>query len=137
MDGQVRAMKAALVDAQVDPSEINYVNAHATSTPMGDAVEVAAIKTLLGEHAYDIPINSTKSMVGHCLGAAGLVELIATILQIEHDFVHPTINQEQADPELDLDFVPNETRPYRIETAISNSFGFGGINSCVVVGRVQ
>ncbi len=134
-DGQVRAIRAALADARVDPERVDYVNAHATSTPLGDAVEVAAIKTVLGDRARRIPVNSTKSMVGHCLAAAGVVELVATVLQMENDVVHPTINQEEKDPELDLDFVPNEARAHRIEIAISNSFGFGGLNSCVVVGR--
>jgi 3-oxoacyl-(acyl-carrier-protein) synthase len=128
-------MRAALADARVDPERVDYVNAHATSTPLGDAVEVAAIKAVLGERARRIPVNSTKSMVGHCLAAAGVVELVATVLQMENDVVHPTINQEEKDPDLDLDFVPNVARAHRIEVAISNSFGFGGLNSCVVVGR--
>ena len=98
---------------------------------------MAAIKQLLGDHAYHIPVNATKSMLGHCLTASGIVELIATILQLKHEFVHPTINQEVKDPELDLDFVPNEARPWRFDVAISNAFGFGGLNACVVVGRVE
>lgn len=136
-DGQVRAMGTALQDAGVRPEQVDYVNAHATSTPLGDLVEVTAIKTLLGDRAYEIPINSTKSMIGHCLSAAGIVELIATVLQMERGMVHPTINLEQPDPELDLDFVPNQAREHRIDVAISNSFGFGGLNSCVVVGRME
>jgi 3-oxoacyl-(acyl-carrier-protein) synthase len=135
-DGQVRAIRAALRDARVDPERVDYVNAHATSTPLGDAVEVAAVKAALGDRARRIPVNATKSMIGHCLTAAGVVELVATILEIENGAVHPTINQEEKDPALDLDFVPNEARPHRIDVAISNSFGFGGINSCVVVGRI-
>lgn len=135
--GQARAMRGALRDARIEPEQVDYVNAHATSTPLGDAVEVAAIKEVLGPHAYRIPVNSTKSMLGHCLTAAGVVELIATILQMQNDLVHPTINQEEKDPELDLDFVPNEARQHRIKYAISNSFGFGGLNSCVVVGRAR
>lgn len=134
-EGQVRAMSLALSDAHVRPEQIDYINAHATSTPLGDLVEVEAIKVLLGERAYRIPVNGTKSMIGHCLCAAGVVELIATVLQIEHGVVHPTINQEQTDPELDLDFVPNAAREARIDIALSNSFGFGGLNSSVVVGR--
>jgi 3-oxoacyl-(acyl-carrier-protein) synthase len=135
LDGEVRAMRGALQDAQIAPEQVDYVNAHAASTPLGDAVEVAAIKAVFGDHAYHIPVNSTKSMTGHCHVAAGVVELVATLLQMEHGFVHPTINQEERDPELDLDFVPNEARQHRIEIAISNAFGFGGLNSCVVVGR--
>lgn len=134
-DGQARAMATALSDARVLPEQVDYINAHATSTPLGDLVEVEAIKTVFGERAYQIPVNATKSMLGHCLCAAGVVELIATVLQMEHGVVHPTINQEQPDPELDLDFVPNTAREARINIAVSNSFGFGGLNSSAVVGR--
>jgi 3-oxoacyl-(acyl-carrier-protein) synthase len=133
--GQVRAMGGALADAGLRPPDVDYVNAHATSTPLGDAVEVAAIKELFGDHAYRLAVNSTKSMIGHCLSAAGIVELIATILQLRHGHLHPTINQEEPDPALDLDFVPNVGREARLETALSNAFGFGGLNSCVVVRR--
>jgi 3-oxoacyl-(acyl-carrier-protein) synthase len=136
MDGQVRAIRLALQDAKVRPDQVDYVNAHATSTPLGDAVEVSAIKHALGDRAYQIPVNSTKSMIGHCLTAAAIVELVATVLQMKESFVHPTINQEEADPELDLDFVPNEARQYRSQVAISNSFGFGGLNSCVVLSQI-
>jgi 3-oxoacyl-[acyl-carrier-protein] synthase I len=134
-NGQVRAMRDALADARVDPGAVDYLNAHATSTPLGDAVEVAAIKEVFGAHAYRLAINATKSMLGHCLSAAGLVEMVATVLQMERGVLHPTINQEEKDPELDLDFVPNQARPARVEVALSNAFGFGGLNSCVVVGR--
>ena len=130
-------MRAALADARVDVRDVDYVNAHATSTQLGDAVEVAAIKAVFGARALEIPVNSTKSMIGHCLTSAGVLELVATLLQMEHGVVHPTINQEVTDPELGLDFVPNVARERRIQTAISNSFGFGGINSCVVVGRAS
>lgn len=135
VNGQVRAILTALEDAHIEPEKIDYVNAHATSTPMGDRVEVATIKEVFGDHAYRIPINATKSILGHCIMSAALVELVATILQMENDVVHPTINQEKKDPELDLDFVPNEARQHEIQYAISNSFGFGGLNSCVVVGQ--
>jgi 3-oxoacyl-(acyl-carrier-protein) synthase len=135
-DGQARAMRGALADARVDPRDVEYVNAHATSTPLGDAVEVAALKEVFGDHAYRLAVNSTKSMLGHCLSAAGLVELVATVLQMERGVLHATINQEQKDPELDLDFVPNEARTARFDIGISNGFGFGGLNSCVVVGRL-
>lgn len=137
LDGQLRAMQLALDDARINPDQVDYLNAHATSTPLGDAVEVAAIKAALGSHARKIPVNSTKSMIGHCLSAAGIVELIATLLQMSHGVVHPTINQDHADPELDLDFVPNQAREATIDIAMSNSFGFGGINSSVVVGRLN
>jgi 3-oxoacyl-(acyl-carrier-protein) synthase len=133
-DSQLAAISGALEDAGVAPGEVDYVNAHATSTPLGDAVEVAALKEALGRRAWEIPVNSTKSMVGHALTAASAVELVATILQLTHGRVHPTINQEEPDPELGLDFVPNVARDHRIRVALSNAFGFGGLNSSVVVG---
>jgi 3-oxoacyl-(acyl-carrier-protein) synthase len=135
LNGQIRAMRSALQQSRVLPEQVDYVNAHATSTPLGDAVEVAAIRTVLGDHAYRVPVNSTKSMIGHCLASAAVVECVATILQMENDVVHPTINQDEKDQDLDLDFVPNKAREHHIAIAISNSFGFGGLNSCVVVGR--
>lgn len=133
--GQVRAMQDALADARVRPEQVGYVNAHATSTPLGDAVEVAAVKEVFGPHARRLAMNSTKSMIGHCLTAAAVVEMVATILQLQHGVLHPTINQEFRDPDLDLDFVPNEARERRFSIALSNAFGFGGLNSCVVVGK--
>jgi 3-oxoacyl-(acyl-carrier-protein) synthase len=137
LDGQSRAIRLALDDARISPEQVDYVNAHATSTPLGDPVEVAAIKAVLGSHAGRIPVNSTKSMIGHCLSAASILEMVATLLQMQHGVVHATINQEQPDPELDLDFVPNQAREASIDVALSNSFGFGGINSCVVIGRLD
>jgi 3-oxoacyl-(acyl-carrier-protein) synthase len=134
-DGQVRAMRAALEDAHIRPEQVDYVNAHATSTPIGDLVEISSIKSVFGEHVYDIPVNATKSMTGHLLNAAAMVEMVATILQMQHSFVHPTINLDEVDPELDLDFVPGQARECDIEVALSNSFGFGGLNSSVVVRR--
>ena len=134
-EGQTRAMRAALADAHVNPEQVDYVNAHATSTPLGDLVEVSSIKAVLGAHAYEIPVNSTKSMTGHSLYAAALVELVAIILQMENNFVHATINLEDPDDELDLDFVPNAAREHRIRMAMSNSFGFGGLNSSLIVER--
>jgi len=131
---QVAAISGALADAGIGADQVDYVNAHATSTPLGDAVEVAALKEALGRRAHEIPVNSTKSMIGHALTAASAVELVATILQMEHGHVHPTINQEDPDPELGLDFVPNVGRAHPIRVAISNAFGFGGLNSSVVVG---
>jgi 3-oxoacyl-(acyl-carrier-protein) synthase len=135
VDGQVYAMRAALEDAGVAPEQVNYINAHATSTPIGDVVEVQAIKQVLGKHAYKIPVNATKSMTGHALTGAGLVELVATIVQMQNKVLHPTINLEEPDPECDLDFVPNQAREYRLDIALSNGFGFGGLNTCLVIGR--
>jgi len=137
LDGQVRAIRGALRDAGVSPDQVDYVNAHATSTPMGDRVEVMAIKQVFGERAYRLPVNATKSMLGHCVMSAALVELVATVLQMENDVLHPTINQEQEDPELDLDFVPGEARQHKIRFALSNAFGFGGLNSSVIVGQTR
>ncbi|MCL4488234.1 MAG: beta-ketoacyl-[acyl-carrier-protein] synthase family protein [Chloroflexi bacterium] len=134
-EGQMRAMRAALEDARINPEQVDYVNAHATSTQLGDLVEVSGIKAVLGDHAYEIPVNSTKSMTGHLLYAAALVELVATILEMENNFVHPTINLDAPDDGLDLDFVPNQAREHRIRIAMSNSFGFGGLNSCLVLER--
>jgi 3-oxoacyl-(acyl-carrier-protein) synthase len=135
--GQERAMRDALAAAKIAPGEVDYVNAHATSTPLGDATEVAAIKAVLGGRAAEIPVNSTKSMVGHCLSASGVVEFVATVLQLRNGVVHPTINQEKQDESLDLDFVPNEAREHSASIALSNSFGFGGMNSCVAVGALS
>ena len=134
-DGQVRAMREAMVDARIEPKDVDYINAHATSTPLGDAVEVAAIKIAFGDRARRIPINATKSMIGHCLSAAGLLEIIATLLQIRNGRLHPTINLDHPDPELDLDFVAEGSRAAGIDVALSNSFGFGGINTSVAVSR--
>ena len=135
VEGQVRVIRSALKDAGVTPEEVDYVNAHATSTRLGDVVEVQALKVVLGDHAYRIPVNATKSMVGHCLTASSMVEFVATLVQMESGFVHPTINLDEPEAGLDLDFVPHEARQHHIRVAISNSFGFGGLNACVVVGR--
>ncbi len=128
-------MQLALADAEIQPTQIDYVNAHATSTPAGDLAEVSALKTVLGDHAYAIPVNATKSLIGHCLTAAAIVELVATIIQMQHGFVHPTLNLTDPDPALDLDFVPHQARAHQIHYALSNAFGFGGLNACVVAGR--
>lgn len=133
--GAANAMKMALEDAGILPEKIDYINAHGTSTPLGDISETKAIKRVFGEHAYKLSISSTKSMIGHLLGASGAVELIATVLSIQNQMVHPTINQEVPDPECDLDYVPNKPKPLKIDYAISNSFGFGGHNTCIVVKR--
>ena len=135
VDGQVRVMRGALRDAGITPEQVNYINAHGTSTILADAAEVDAIKQVFGERASRIPINATKSMLGHCLTAAGLVELVALLVQMKDGFLHPTINLDEPEPGFGLDFVPHQARPYDIEVGISNSFGFGGLNACVVVGR--
>jgi len=134
-DGQsaAQAMANALADGGVKPEEVDYINAHGTSTPLNDKVETLAIKKVFGDYAYKIPISSNKSMIGHLLGAAGVVELIATILSIEREMVPPTINYEFPDPECDLDYVPNKARPKKINVALSNSLGFGGHNATLVV----
>ena len=134
-DGQsaARAMSNALADGGVKPEEVDYINAHGTSTPLNDKVETFAIKKVFGDYAYKIPISSSKSMIGHLLGAAGGVELIATILSIEKEMLPPTINYEFPDPECDLDYVPNKARPKKINVALSNSLGFGGHNATLVV----
>jgi 3-oxoacyl-[acyl-carrier-protein] synthase II len=136
-DGAARAMHLALRDARLNPDEIQYINAHGTSTDLGDAAETLAIKQVFGAHAKRVAISSTKSMVGHLLGASGGVELIATALSIRHSLIHPTINYETPDPNCDLDYVPNHARETRVHRAISNSFGFGGHNCCVVIGALN
>jgi 3-oxoacyl-[acyl-carrier-protein] synthase II len=131
-EGAARCMRNALRDAALNPDQVDYVNAHGTSTPAGDPAEVLAIKTALGEHAYHTAVSSTKSMTGHLLGAAGGVEAVFTVLSIRDQVAPPTINQFNPDPECDLDFVPNEAREMKINVAMSNSFGFGGTNGSLV-----
>ena len=135
-DNPARAMRMAFADAGIDPSEVDYVNAHGTSTPVGDSAETRVLKLALGEEkAYATPVSSTKGATGHCLGAAGAVEAIFCILAARDGKVPPTINQETPDPECDLDYIPNEARDHDVRIAVSNSFGFGGHNACIVVGR--
>jgi 3-oxoacyl-[acyl-carrier-protein] synthase II len=129
------AMSRALRDAGLDPSEVDYINAHGTSTPLGDAMETNAIKRALGSHAAKVMVSSNKSMFGHCLGAAGALEAAATVLSMEAGMVAPTINLEQPDPACDLDYVPNVAREARVNVAMSNSFGFGGHNAAIVFRR--
>lgn len=134
--GAAQAITNALADAGLGPEDIDYVNAHAASTPLGDAAETAALKLALGEeHARRVAISSSKSMLGHGMGSAGSVETIATILSIRDAIVHPTINQETPDPACDLDYVPNEARPLQVRAALKNSFGLGGQNACLVLGK--
>jgi len=131
-----RALAMAFDDAGVSPDEVGYVNAHGTSTPVGDSAETRVIKLALGEEkAFRTPVSSTKGATGHCLGAAGAVEASFTILALERGILPPTINQEVADPECDLDYIPNEAREEQVEIGVSNSFGFGGHNACVVFRR--
>jgi 3-oxoacyl-[acyl-carrier-protein] synthase II len=132
--GAGRAMQVALRDARLNPSDIGYINAHGTSTPLGDAAETQAIKDVFGEHARHVAISSTKSMLGHLLGASGGVELIACVLTLKSGIIHPTINYHTPDPACDLDYVPNRAREHRVRFALSNSFGFGGHNCCLIVG---
>ncbi|HEV3231954.1 MAG TPA: beta-ketoacyl-ACP synthase II [Candidatus Dormibacteraeota bacterium] len=133
--GAALAMERALRDAGLAPDELDYVNAHGTSTPLNDRAETSAIKRALGSHAMKVAISSTKSMIGHTLGAAGGIEAVATVLQMVRGFIHPTINYEHPDPDCDLDYVPNAARRVAIGSAMSNSFGFGGQNACVVFRR--
>jgi 3-oxoacyl-[acyl-carrier-protein] synthase II len=134
-EGAARCMKNALRDAGLNADQIDYINAHGTSTPAGDLGETQAMKTALGDHAYKVAVSSTKSMIGHMLGAAGGIEAVLTALSIKNQIAPPTINLENQDPECDLDYVPNTARDMKIEYALSNSFGFGGTNGTLVFKR--
>lgn len=134
-DGARRVMELAMRKAGIAPNEVDYINAHGTSTPANDRLETLAIKRVFGEHAYRLAVSSTKSMTGHLLGAAGAIEAIATVLAIQHQTAPPTINYQVPDPECDLDYVPNTARPMKIDIALSNSFGFGGHNATLVFKR--
>jgi 3-oxoacyl-[acyl-carrier-protein] synthase II len=137
-ENPARALRMAFGDAGIDPEEVGYVNAHGTSTPAGDTGEVRVLKLALGEDkAYRTPISSTKGATGHCLGAAGAVEAIFTVLALDRGILPPTINQTTPDPTCDLDFIPNEARHEQVDVAVSNSFGFGGHNACLVFRRWQ
>jgi 3-oxoacyl-[acyl-carrier-protein] synthase II len=130
-------MAEAVRDAGVAPADVGYINAHGTSTPYNDRFETMGIKRVFGPHAKKLAISSTKSMVGHLLGAAGGVEAIATILAIHHGLLPPTINYETPDPECDLDYVPNQARKQEVEVALSNAFGFGGTNAALAFRRFR
>jgi 3-oxoacyl-[acyl-carrier-protein] synthase II len=134
--GAARAMATALRDAKRSPSQIDYVNAHGTSTPLGDKAETVAIKRVFESHAHQFCVSSTKSQLGHLLGASGGVEFVVSVLALMNQLVPPTINIENQDPECDLDYVPNQARPLKVDHVLTNSFGFGGHNACLVLGRV-
>jgi 3-oxoacyl-[acyl-carrier-protein] synthase II len=133
--GAVRAMRAALADAGITGRRVDYINAHGTATQMNDRVETLAIKTLLGPRAYRVPVSSIKSMLGHAVSAAGAIEAVACILTLRDQVVPPTINLENPDPQCDLDYVPNAPRNAAVNVVLSNSFGFGGHNDCLVFRR--
>jgi 3-oxoacyl-[acyl-carrier-protein] synthase II len=134
-EGVATMMRAALVRAGVDPTEVGYINAHGTSTPLGDAAETKAIKDVFGDHAYKLAVSSTKSMMGHTFGAAGAIEAVLSVLAVHEGMLPPTINYRVPDPECDLDYVPNEAREAKVEVALSNAMGLGGHNGCVLFRR--
>ena len=136
-DGAIRTMRWALADAGIAPTEIDYVNAHGTSTPLNDSTETKAIKTVFGPHAYKLAVSSTKSMIGHAMGASGTLEAIATLLIMMHGTIHPTINYSTPDPDCDLDYVPNQARKQDVHYALSNSFGLGGQNACLIFKKFE
>ncbi len=135
-DGPARVMRNALADAEINPEDVDYINAHGTSTPAGDRIETIAIKAVFGPHAKKLAVSSTKSMTGHLLGAAGGLETAICALAIRDQVMPPTTNYETPDPECDLDYVPNQARGAAIRYAISNSFGFGGTNGCLVLKKI-
>src|SRR5918911_4508334 len=135
--GVAEMMRRALERAGVEPGRVGYVNAHGTSTPLGDAAETRALKDVFGEHAYELAVSSTKSVMGHCFGAAGAIEAMMCVLALHEGILPPTINYEQPDPECDLDYVPNEARHVQVDVALSNAMGLGGHNGCVLFGRVS
>jgi 3-oxoacyl-[acyl-carrier-protein] synthase II len=135
--GAIRVMERAIKDAGISPDQVGYINAHGTSTPYNDKFETLAIKKVFGERAYDLPVSSTKSMTGHALGAAGGIEAVFSILSMQENTLPPTINYEHPDPDCDLDYVPNEPRQTAVDYVLSNSFGFGGTNACLVFKRYE
>jgi 3-oxoacyl-[acyl-carrier-protein] synthase II len=135
--GAIRTMKRALEDSGIQPEQVSYINAHGTSTPANDATETKAIKSVFCDYAHRVPISSTKSMLGHAMGASGAIEAIVCALSIHHQKIHPTINYENPDPELDLDYVPHEPRAAEVNIVLSNSFGLGGQNACLVLNQLE
>src|SRR5215216_385016 len=135
--GVAEMMRAALRRAEVEPERVGYINAHGTSTPLGDAAETRAIKDVFGSHAYELAVSSTKSMMGHCFGAAGAIEAMMCVLALKEGVIPPTINYEHPDPDCDLDYVPNEARETQVDVALSNAMGLGGHNGCVLLGRYE
>ena len=135
--GAFDAMKKALCHAKLNPQDVHYINAHGTGTPLGDIAETVAIKRLFGDHAFELSVSSTKSAIGHLLGASGGVEMVAVVMAIKHNIAPPTINLDNPDPRCDLDYVPNQAKDMKIDVALSNSFGFGGHNACVCVRRFE
>src|SRR5437588_5621961 len=135
--GVAEMMRAALESAKVEPERVDYINAHGTSTALGELAETRAIKAVFGDHAHRLAVSSTKSMMGHCFGAAGAIEAMMCVLAIHERVIPPTINYEHPDPECDLDYVPNEAREAKVDVALSNAMGLGGHNGCVLVGRVE
>jgi 3-oxoacyl-[acyl-carrier-protein] synthase II len=136
-DGAGRAIRQALANARVSPQQVDYINAHATSTQIGDISETKAIKWVFDEYAHNVPVSAPKSMLGHLTGAAGAIEAAATILSLKEGIIPPTINLERPDPECDLDYVPNEARRADLQIALSNSFGFGGVNAVLIFRKAE
>lgn len=137
VDGPVRAIRMALEEAGVKPEEVDYVNAHGTGTRLNDVTETQVLKAALKEHARTVAISSTKSMHGHAMGATGAIELVASVMALEEGLIPPTANYTKADPECDLDYVPNQAREARLRVALSNSFAFGGLNAVLVVRKFE
>src|SRR5438034_8616767 len=135
--GVAAMMRGALERAGVAPERVGYINAHGTSTPLGDLAETKAIKDVFGDHAYKLAVSSTKSMMGHTFGAAGAIEAMMCVLALHEGVIPPTINYHHPDPDCDLDYVPNEARETKIDVALSNAMGLGGHNGCVLLGRVE
>jgi 3-oxoacyl-[acyl-carrier-protein] synthase II len=133
--GVAEMMRRALAGAEIEPERVGYINAHGTSTPLGDAAEKKAIKDVFGDHAYELAVSSTKSVMGHCFGAAGAIEAMMCVLAVRDGVLPPTINYEHPDPACDLDYVPNESRQADVDVALSNAMGLGGHNACVLVSR--
>jgi 3-oxoacyl-[acyl-carrier-protein] synthase II len=135
--GVAEMMRNALRRANVEPNRVGYINAHGTSTPLGDLAETKAIKQVFGDHAYELAVSSTKSVMGHTFGAAGAIEGMMCVLAIHEGTLPPTINYRHPDPDCDLDYVPNEAREVRVDVALSNAMGLGGHNGCVLFGRIE